>query len=212
MALIDSVKALFARRGEAEKKIAFLSERRAALSQQRDRGYEEIGALEGKEAALREEFKNAAGEVTKRRVTSQLVQLHKDIERRQQLLSVLNQQINVVGTHLHNLTLVHQGETAKLPDSDEVASDAAAAEELLARLEADNELADSVGASASRGGLSAEEQALYEQLSAESAPPAAAPAASTPATPQASPASPAPAQPSASQSPASRQRSAPEAG
>jgi hypothetical protein len=214
MALIDSVKALFARRGESEKKIAFLSERRAALSQQRDRGYEEIGALEGKEAALREEFKNAAGEVTKRRVTSQLVQLHKDIERRQQLLSVLNQQINVVGTHLHNLTLVHQGETAKLPDSDEVASDAAAAEELLARLEADNELADSVGASASHGGLSAEEQAMYEQLSAESAPTPAVktPSVSNPAATQAAPATPSPAESSPSTSAASRQRSAPEAG
>jgi hypothetical protein len=172
MAFIDSVKALFGHKGETEKKIALLAERRAALSQQRDRGYEDMGALEKREADLRAEFNAATGDLSRRRVTSQLLQLRKDIERRQQLLSVLNQQINVVGTHLHNLQLVQQGSHASLPDSDELASDAAAAEDVLAKLEADNELADSVS-SGVHGGLSAEEQALYEELMQDQAKPAA---------------------------------------
>ena len=41
------------------------------------------------------------------------------------LIGVLNQQINVVSTHLHNLELVQQGQTARLPDSEEMASDVA---------------------------------------------------------------------------------------
>ncbi len=53
MPFIDRVKTLFARKGEVEKKIAFLSERRTALSQQLDRGYEDMGAMETKEADLR---------------------------------------------------------------------------------------------------------------------------------------------------------------
>lgn len=163
MPFIDRVKALFSRKGETEKKIAFLSERRAALSQQRDRGYEDMSTLEGQEADLRKQFKEAGGEISKRRITSQLLQLRKDIDRRQQLLSVLNQQINVVSTHLHNLELVQQGHTAKLPDTEEMAQDAAAAEDVLAQLEADTELAGSVGSIASSG-MSAEEQALYEEL------------------------------------------------
>jgi hypothetical protein len=101
--------------------------------------------------------------VTRRRITSQLVQLRKDIERRQQLLRILNQQINVVSTHLHNLELVQQGQASKLPDSEEIATDAAAAEEMLAQLEADNELAESV-AGVAHAGMSDEEQALYEEL------------------------------------------------
>jgi hypothetical protein len=168
MPLIDRVKQLFARKGENEKKIAFLSERRTALSQQRDRSYEDMQNLEQQEAALRRTFKEATGDITKRRVTSQLLQLRKDIERRQQLLSVLNQQINVVSTHLHNLELVQQGQGAKLPDSEEVAADAAKAEEMLAQLEADNELASSVGGIATGTSMSAEEQALFEELERES--------------------------------------------
>lgn len=164
MPMIDRIKSLFARKGETEKKISFLSERRAALGQQRDRAYEELAALEQKDTALVRQFKESNADVAKRRVTTQLVQLRKEIERRQQLLSVFNQQVNVVSTHLHNLELVHQGKKAALPDSEEMASDAAKAEEMLASLQANSELAESVGTTL-QGGLNAEEQALYAELS-----------------------------------------------
>ena len=166
MPLVDKIRSIFSLKGATEKKIAFLSERRTALSQQRDRSYEEIGTLEKKDAELAQQFKDTTSPVTRRRITSQLVQLRKDIERRQQLITVLNQQVNVVSTHLHNLELTQQGQQAKLPDSEEIASDAAAAEEMLAQLQADNEVADSVGAIA-HAGMSDEERALYEELERE---------------------------------------------
>jgi hypothetical protein len=167
MPFLERMKQLFARKGETEKKIAFLAERRTALSQQRDRAYEEMTALETKEGELKQQFKETAAAITKRRVTSQLLQLRKDLERRQQLLAVLNQQVNVVSTHLHSLELVQQGQSAKLPTGEELAEDAEKAEEMLAQLEADNELAGSVGTIA-HAGMSDEEQALYEELERES--------------------------------------------
>jgi len=181
MPLIDRVKTLFARKGEVEKKIAFLSERRTALSQQRERSYEEMAALEQQEAQMKRQFGEATGTITKRRVTSQLLQLRKDLERRQQLLSVLNQQVDVVSTHLHNLELVQQGQTAKLPDAEEMTADAVKAEEMLAELEAESELAATIGQTGGIAGLNAEEQALYEELERETNPAkaAASPVAST---------------------------------
>ena len=155
MPLIDRIRSLFARKGETEKKIALLSEQRTAFAQQLDRAYEEIGSLERRDASLRDDFKSATTEITKRRITGQLVQLRKDIERRQQLVSVLNQRVNVVATHLHNLELVRQDAQARLPDAEEIAQDAAAAEEMLAELQASTELVDSVGAVAQGGGMSA---------------------------------------------------------
>ena len=168
MPLLDSLRALFSRKGEHEKKIAFLSERRAALSQQRDRAYEDMGALEQQEVGLRQQFKDATGAITKRRVTSQLLQLRKDLERRQQLLAVLNQQINVVSTHLHSLELVQQGRSAQLPDAEEMTADAVKAEEMLAELEASNELAGTAGGLA-HAGMTDEEQALFEELERDAA-------------------------------------------
>ncbi len=166
MGLMDKMRTLFARKGDNEKKIAFLSERKAALSLQRDRAYEDMTALEGQENQLKEQFKEANGTITKRRVTGQMLQLRKDLERRQQLLSVLNQQINVVSTSLHNLEVVQQGQAAKLPDTDEITEDAVKAEEMLAQLEADAELAGSVG-NIGAAGMSDEEKALYEELERE---------------------------------------------
>jgi len=175
MPIIDRIKSLFARKGETEKKIEVLSEQRAAIAQQLENAYEEIGAFEQKEVSLKDEFKSSTSELTKRRATSQLLQLRKEIERRQQLLSVLNQRQNVISTHLHNLELVRQGEGSRMPDTEEIASDAAAAEEMLAELQASSEVAESV-ANVSSAGLSAEEQTLYEELTKESSPATSDPA------------------------------------
>ncbi len=95
-----------------------------------------------------------------------MLQLRKDIERRQQLLSIFNQQVNLVAAHLHHLELLQQGKTAGTVNPDEIAHDAGAAEEMLAQLEADGELAQSVG-NVGPTGMTAEEQALYEQLEQE---------------------------------------------
>ena len=189
MPMIDRLKTLFTGRGEAHKKVAFLSERRAALTQQRDAQYDEIGLLETKEAELRETFKQSDSPIVKRRLTSQILQLQKDLARKQQLVTVLNQQVNVVGTHLHNLELVKQGQAAALPDPEEMAEDAARAEEVLADLQAGSELADSVGGLAATG-MTDEEQALFDQLEAANAPPPepqALEAPAQPATPQRQP-------------------------
>jgi hypothetical protein len=182
MPLIDRMKALFNRKGETEKKIAFLAERRTALSQQRDRAYEEMHAVEQKEAAIKSQFQSAGSEAAKRRITSQLLQLRKDLDRRQQMVSVYNQQIDVVSTHLHSLELLQQGKTAQLPDTEEITADAARAEEMLADLQATSEAATSATESTT-GGLSAEEQALYEELERETAgAPAASQASDAPRT------------------------------
>lgn len=223
MPLLDRVKALFARKGETEKKIAYLSERRTALSQQRDRAYEDMATMEQQESALKRQFQEATGSITKRRVTAQMLQLRKEVERRQQLVSVLNQQMEVVSTHLHNLELVRQGNVAELPDTDEITADAVKAEEMLAELQTNAELAGSLGTPATAG-MSDEEKALYEELERETGNVGAAPVASKgetvkPATerkPQTEPAAPVvreraapqPAAPIQSQS----RRSEPEAG
>ncbi|MEM6561460.1 MAG: hypothetical protein AAF656_07650 [Planctomycetota bacterium] len=206
MAMMDKLLGLFGKKGDVEKKVAYLSERRAALTQQRDGSLEEIGVLEQKEAELREEFKDAS-KIARQRITAQLVQLRKDIARKQQLMQVLNQQVNVVGTHLHNLELLKQGQTASLPDVEEIAEDAAKAEEVLADLQAGSELADSV-LPPEVSGMTSEEQSVYEELMAEIEPPAeevavtddaptTTPPAAEPATPTTPAASPSRAQPEA---------------
>lgn len=170
MPLIERIKSIFSGRTSNEKKIAFLSERRASLSQQRDTLADELALLEKRDAYLRQQFRQGESEPARRRVAAQMVQLRKELERRTQMLGVLNQQVNVVSSHLHNLELLQQGRQGALPDSDAIAADAARAEEMLAKLQAESELADSVSP-AIGGAMGSDEQAMYDELARELAPP-----------------------------------------
>jgi hypothetical protein len=166
MGLINKMRTLFGGKADTAKQVAFLSERKAALNQKRDLAYEEMGALEKQEADLKIRFKDAASEISKRRITGQMLQLRKDLERRQQTLTMLDKQITIVATDLHNLELVQHGKSAKLPDADAITEHAVEAEGILADLDVSAELAGSVGP-ATVGGMSDEEKALYEELSRE---------------------------------------------
>jgi len=161
MPMKDRILGLFGHRGENEKKIAFLAERRALLGQQRDRTSEDLQAMEAREASLRDQFQKSASDTTRRRLVGQLVQLRHEITRRQQLVDVLNRQVDIVGAHQHSLELVRTGAKVRIADPEEMARDAAAAEEMLAQLQADTEIADIAVGSAT---ITAEEQAMYEEL------------------------------------------------
>lgn len=165
MPVMDRIRQLFGRSASPQRRIAQLAEQRAALSRQRDRVYEEMARLENREQELREQFMADETSSTRRRITSQLVQLQKDLERRRQTVHMLNQQINVVGTHLHNLEIARTG-AGKLPKSEEIADDAAKAEEVLAELQASSELADELAGHLSVAGGTDEEERLFKELSA----------------------------------------------
>lgn len=165
MPVMDRIRQLLGRGVSPQRKIAQLAEQRAALSRQRDRAYEEMARLEDREHELRDNFMTDETPSVRRRITSQLVQLQKDLERRRQTVHMLNQQINVVGTHLHNLEIARTG-AGKLPKSEEIAEDAAKAEEVLAELQASSELADELAGHLATAGGTDEEERLFKELTA----------------------------------------------
>lgn len=140
MNVVERIKQLFSREGEEAAKINLLAERRASLAQRRDRIYDDIGKLEKKEAELFEQGKTATSHVPKRRIAAQLAQLRKDIVRQNTTAAMLNKQIDIISTDIHNLTLIQQGEMASLPDTEELTENAVRAEEMLETLKADADL------------------------------------------------------------------------
>ncbi len=166
MPVMERLRRLFGGSASPQQKIAELAEQRAALSRQRDRAYEELSRLEDRENELRNQFMADESTTARRRITSQLLQLQKDLERRRQTLNVINQQINVIGTNLHNLEIARTGSGNRMPSSEQVAADAAKAEEVLAELQVSSELADEHGGQLSAASASVEEQRLFEELTA----------------------------------------------
>ncbi len=181
MGVMDGLRRFFGGKISPQRRIAQLAEQRAMLSRQRDVANDELGRLEDRERELRDQFAHDDNATVRRRITSQIVQLQKDIERRRQTVGVFNQQINVVATQLHNLEIARAG-TGNLPTSDEIAEEATKAEDVLAELQASAELADELGSQVKATTSSAEEQRLFEELTAEAdAKRESAPASNTPA-------------------------------
>lgn len=188
MSVIDRIKQLFSGDGDAHSQINLLSERRALLAQRRDRIYDDITKLETKEADLLEQGKAATSAVPRRRLAAQLAQMRKDIARQNTTAAMLNQQINVISTDIHNLTLVEQGKVAELPTSEELTEHAVQAEEMLETLKADAEMVGSLEMGMGESLASADELEIlkeFEAADAEKAAKQALPQSSAPAkTPQ----------------------------
>ncbi len=184
MSMIDRIRQLFSREGDEAKKINMLTERRTALAQRRDSIYQDIAQLENKEAELKQEGVDNASVVVRRRLAAQLAQLRRDIGRHNTTANMLNQQINIINTHIHNLTLIQQGQAASLPTSEELTADAVRAEEMVEQLRADAELVSSLETDVAETVMSDEEKQILEEF-AQAAQVQAETAAAEPAAPAA---------------------------
>ncbi|UCG31731.1 MAG: hypothetical protein JSU68_08680 [Phycisphaerales bacterium] len=197
--ILDHIRELFNREGDEAEKIEKFSEQRAMLAQRRDRLYGQIGKLEDKEAELLEQGRKNPSKVVRRRLAAQLVQVRKDIARQNTLANQLNQQINIIATRIHNLTLIQNGQMAQLPSTEELAEEAVQAEEMLEQLKADADMVASLETTMSDTLADQEELEVLKEFDepastapsrAQAAPPVSTPpetAAAEPAAPEAEP-------------------------
>jgi len=169
MDFIERIKSLFSGEAGDAEKLDALSERRAALSQRRDRMADDISALEQREADLLAAGKAATSMVVQKRMAAQLAQLRKDIRRQHTTLNMLNQQVNIISTDIHNLTLIQQGQMARLPSSEELTEHAVAAEEMLETLKSDAEMVGALEADQSELVTSQEELDILREFASEPA-------------------------------------------
>ncbi len=179
MSMVDKIRQLFSRDGDEAQKINELSKRRASLSQRRDRMYDDIGQLEKREADLMEQGKKNKSQVARRRIAAQVAQLRKDIIRHNATTNMLNTQINILSTDIHNLTLIQQGEVASLPSTEELTENAVKAEEMLETLQADADMVGSLDTGISDMLTSDEELAILKEFEEPEAPSKAAPESTT---------------------------------
>jgi len=171
MSFIDKIKNMFAGDGDETNKINLLAEKRAALSSKLDRLFEDIGKLEKKEAALVDEGKASNSKVAKLRLAAQVERLRKDITRFNTTASMLNKQINIISTHIHNLEMAQTGEMGALPDSDELTEAAVGAEEMLERLNASDDLVSSLEVGMAESAISDSQAAILAEFEATDEPP-----------------------------------------
>jgi hypothetical protein len=164
MSMMDYFRRLLGGEGNVARKIDVLSERRARLDQRRERFYEDLSRLEQREGDLITQGRESASPSAKRRIASQIKQLRNDMQRLNATAGVLGKQIDVISTHIHNLTLIQQGHVAELPSTEEITTDAARAEEMLEQLTADAEMTDTLSVGISEDVASEEEMDILREL------------------------------------------------
>jgi division protein CdvB (Snf7/Vps24/ESCRT-III family) len=204
----DNIRSIFKLEESAERKIARLAAERASLTGQRERCYDEIAVVERRESELTKDFQTSTA-LAQRRIATEISQLRKDLERRQQILSVIDKKVNVINTAVHTLELKQQIDPAKLKKLENIAVDTEEVESGLASLQQlDEEANDSAGIGASE--MPEDVQAIMDELRGKTA--AEPTTAATNVIPPEKAASPQAAKTESSPTPVPRQRSEPEAG
>ena len=204
MSIVDRIRRLFSGEGDEAQKIQAFAEQRAKMSERRDRLYAGIGQLERREQELLEEGRNKPSNIVRRRLAAQIAQLRKDIQRQNTTANMLNQQVNIISTRIHNLTLIQQGQMVEMPSTEELTEEAVQAEELLEQIRGDADLVSTLETGMSEAMTSQEELDILQEFdqpvaapkekaapeatprSAEAAPPEAewSPPAAAPETPE----------------------------
>lgn len=164
MNVVERIRQLFAREGDEAEKINLLSERRAKLAARKDRLYEDISGLEAKESDLLGQGRQTKSAVVRRRLAAQLDQLRKDLGRHNTTANMLNKQIDIISTDIHNLTLIRQGNMARLPSTEELTENAVQAEEMLETLSVDAELVSNLDTGLSETAMSENELAILKEF------------------------------------------------
>ena len=167
----EKVSGIFKHEESTDKKIGRLTQERASLSIQREKAYEEIAAVEKKESDLTKSFKDATA-LTQKRIATEISQLRKDIERRQQILSAVDKKINVINTGIHTLELQQQVSPEKLKQLESVVTGSEEVEAGLASLQQlDEDANTSAGIGASD--IPDDVQAILDELKGKTVEPAA---------------------------------------
>jgi len=161
--LWERVRSLFGRRFE-KKKIEQLLERRARLTARRELIYSEVQRLERREKELLEQGREAESKAQKRRLAAQLAGLRKDLERRNTAANVLNRNIDILSTHVHNLELIVGDHEALRPDAQELNDAALKVDDILARIKEDSDLVAGIEADRSAELMSNEEAEILQEF------------------------------------------------
>lgn len=164
MSIVDRLREILGGEGNEARKVNALSERRSRLQHKRESLHEDLTALEKRESELLNEGRQTTSPAVKRRVATQIKQLRGDMDRLNTTSRMLGQQIDVISTHIHNLTLIQQGKSAKLPRTEELTADAVRAEEMLEQIADTASLADGLSTGTAEANMTDDELAILAEL------------------------------------------------
>lgn len=141
-----------------------LTEQRVKLEQTRHEVDQAVDQLEARELDLLEQGASAPSASEKKQVAGKLMRLRRDLSRKRAQAQMFSNQIDVLGTQIHHLTLKAQSEQVKLPSAEELTTQAAEAEQVMTELSVNADLAMNIEVGAESPMMEQEELAIFDEF------------------------------------------------
>lgn len=187
MSLWSRIRKLLRLKPTAAERVRELTAQRVRLEQARHEIDQKVSSLEGEERAALEQARAATTDVERKQIAGRLLRARRDLGRLRAQANMYTQQIDILGAHLHHVTLTETGRRMQLPSSQELTAEAAQAEQIMAELASNADLARGIEVKGETPMMQEEEAAIMDELRALSASSAGEKKAE-PAGPTASPA------------------------
>ncbi len=169
MSIWSRIRRLLRMKPTPAEQVRELTAQRARVEQQRFELDQRVELLEGQERQIVEQGAKAASDAERKQLAGKLVRVRRELSRARSQAQVLTNQIDIVGTQIHHVTLREQGKRVALPSAEELTREAAAAEQVMTELSANAELARGIEVNAETPQMAAEEAAIFEEFKAAAA-------------------------------------------
>lgn len=172
MSMLSRIRRWLRLKPTAAEQVRELTAQRARIERERYAIDQKTDGLEAQERDLLRQGAAARSDAERKQLAGKLVRVRRELGRVRSQSQVLTNQIDIIGTQIHHVTLKEQGRRVALPSAEELTREAASAEQVMAELSANADLARGIEVSAESPQLAEEEAAILEefkQAAAESA-------------------------------------------
>lgn len=176
MSLWSRIRKLLRLKPTVAERVREMTGQRVRLEQQRHEVDQRMNMLEAQEREAIQQGAAAAGDAERKQVAGRLMRIRKDLQRQRAQANVFTQQIDILGTHIHHLTLSEQGRRFELPKAEDLTREAAQAEQVMGELQANADLAARIEVGAQSPMMQEEEAAIMAEFKQVAATKAATPA------------------------------------
>jgi hypothetical protein len=165
MSIWSRIRKLLRLKPTTAERVRELTAQRVQIEQRRFELDQKVNALEADERQLIQQGAAATGDAERKQFAGKLMRLRRELRRHRAQAQLFTQQIDIIGTHIHHLTLAEQGKRLELPKAEDLTREAAQAEQVMTELAANADLAAGIEVGGETPMMAEEEAAIFEEFS-----------------------------------------------
>lgn len=164
MGMWSRVRKLLGFKPTVAERVREMTMQRVRIEQERHEVDQKIDVLEAQERDALRIGAEARNDAERKQAAGKLVRLRTELKRHRTQAQNFTNALDVIGTHIHHLTLAEQNKRLELPRAEDLTREAAAAEQTAAELAANAELARSIEVGATTPMMEEEMSAIFAEF------------------------------------------------